>query len=91
MPTGAKKIARHLWRMCFALFMSTGSFFLGQADKIPEALRIWPVLYVLAIAPLVFLLYWMWRVRIRKSLRGLVTQRARVTVRRPLAAEAAGD
>jgi hypothetical protein len=33
--------------------------------------RIWPVLWVLALAPLVVLLYWMYRVRLRKSLRGL--------------------
>ena len=90
-PVGAKRIARHLWRMCFALFVATGSFFLGQADEIPEALRYWPMLYVLALAPLGFLLYWMWRVRIRKSLRGLITDRARTAVARPLGAEAAGD
>src|SRR5437870_9459715 len=24
------RIARHLWRMCFSLFIATGSFFLGQ-------------------------------------------------------------
>ena len=90
-PAGAKKIARHLWRMCFALFMATGSFFLGQADEIPEALRIWPMLYVLALAPLVLLLYWMWRVRLRKSLRGLTTSPVRAVAHRPLAAEPAGD
>jgi hypothetical protein len=68
---GARRIARHLWRMTFGLFVATGSFFLGQADEIPEAVRIWPVLWVLALAPLVVLLYWMYRVRLRKSLRGL--------------------
>jgi hypothetical protein len=25
---GAKRIARHLWRMCFGLFIAAGSFFL---------------------------------------------------------------
>ena len=90
-PAGAKRIARHLWRMCFGLFIATGSFFLGQADEIPGALRIWPMLWVLALAPLILLLYWMWRVRIRKSLRGLVTRQNPVAVRQPLAAEPAGD
>ena len=90
-PAGAKRIARHLWRMCFALFIATGSFFLGQADEIPEALRYWPMLWVLALSPLVLLLYWMWRVRIRKSLRGLVTRQTRAGVGQPLAAEPAGD
>jgi hypothetical protein len=70
-PAGARKIARHLWRMCFALFVAAGSFFLGQADEIPAPLRIWPILFVLALTPLVLLLYWMWRVRFRRSLRGM--------------------
>ena len=66
------RMARHLWRMCFALFIANGSFFLGQADEFPEALRIWPVLAALALFPLVMMLYWLWRVRLRRSLRGLV-------------------
>lgn len=90
-PTGAKRIARHLWRMCFGLFIATGSFFLGQADEIPDALRIWPMLWVLALAPLPILLYWMWRVRIRKSLRGLITRPSRAAAVPPLAAGSAGD
>lgn len=58
-----QRIARHLWRMCFALFVATGSFFLGQMDVLPPALRVLPVLLVLAFAPLPLLLYWLWRVR----------------------------
>lgn len=70
---GARRIARHLWRMCFALFVASGSFFLGQADEIPEPLRIYPLLAIPAVLPLVALLYWLWRVRIRRSSRGIVT------------------
>ncbi len=69
---GARRLARHLWRMCFALFIATGSFFLGQADEIPEPLRITALLVVLALAPLLLMLYWLWRVRIRKTFRGIV-------------------
>ena len=29
---GAKRLARHLWRMCVALFIAAGSFFLGTAS-----------------------------------------------------------
>ena len=65
--TGHRRLARHLWRMCFALFSATGSFFLGQADVIPEPLRIMPALYVLAFLPLGFLFYWLWRVRSRRD------------------------
>jgi peptidoglycan/LPS O-acetylase OafA/YrhL len=66
---GARRLARHLWRMCFAFFIATGSFFLGQADEIPEPLRFTPLLVILALAPLVIMLYWLWRVRIRKTFR----------------------
>jgi hypothetical protein len=61
--TGNARLARHLWRMCFATFIATGSFFLGQIKVIPEPLRIMPVLIVLAVLPLAFLLFWLWRVR----------------------------
>jgi uncharacterized membrane protein len=58
---GAPRIARHLWRMCTALFIAAGSFFLGQMDVIPKALH-GPHLFVLALAPLAALLFWMLRV-----------------------------
>jgi len=70
--TGAPRIARHLWRMCFAMFIAAGSFFLGQADEFPQVLRHPALIVPPAIAPLIALVYWMWRVRIRRSLRGIV-------------------
>lgn len=73
---GARRIARHLWRMCFALFVASGSFFLGQADEFPEPLRIYPLLAIPALLPLLLLLYWMWRVRVRRSFRGAVATKA---------------
>ncbi|HZQ17859.1 MAG TPA: hypothetical protein VFA90_03985, partial [Terriglobales bacterium] len=30
---GTERRMRHLWRMCFALFIATGSFFLGPANR----------------------------------------------------------
>ena len=36
---GAQRIARHLWRMCFGLWVAIGSFFLGQPQVFPEPLR----------------------------------------------------
>jgi hypothetical protein len=86
---GPSRMVRHLWRMCFGLFLATGSFFLGQADEFPEALRIWPVLAVLALFPLVAMLYWVWRVRIRRSLRGLVGVDPNAAARRSRTASAA--
>jgi uncharacterized membrane protein len=69
---GTRRLARHLWRMSFALFIASGSFFLGQMKFVPERIRIVPLLVVLAVSPLVLLLYWMWRVRLRRNLRGIV-------------------
>jgi uncharacterized membrane protein len=62
---GAPRLTRHLWRMCFALFIATGSFFIGQMKFIPEPARIVPLLLVLGFAPLAFLVFRMWRVRTR--------------------------
>jgi hypothetical protein len=59
---GPARIRRHLWRMCLALFVATGSGFLGQMDEIPEPLR-GPHLFVLAFAPLAAMAFWMFRVR----------------------------
>src|SRR5713101_2092536 len=59
---GAKRIVRHLWRMCFGLFIATGSFFLGQQQVFPRWLRGSPALFVPALLPLVLLIFWVFRV-----------------------------
>lgn len=61
---------RHLWRMCFGLFIATGSFFLGQQQVFPAVLRGSPLLIVLAILPLVFLIFWLFRVRFTNAYKG---------------------
>lgn len=73
--TGPRRLARHLWRMCFALFIATGSFFLGQMKFIPEPIRFLPLLFALGVGPLFVLLYWMWRVRLRRRLAGIIVAR----------------
>ena len=67
--TPAQRIARHLGRMCFAFFIATGSFFLGQQDVLPAAVRGSPLLFVLALAPLAVMAFWLIRVRLGKRLR----------------------
>jgi uncharacterized membrane protein len=57
-----RRLRRHLWRMCFAMYTATASFFLGQADAIPAALRYWPVLITAAFLPLPVMFFWLWRV-----------------------------
>lgn len=60
---GARRLARHLWRMCFALWIAAASFFLGQADEFPEGLRVPGLLALPVIAVLVTMFYWLRRVR----------------------------
>jgi len=57
------RILRHLWRMCFGLFVATASFFLGQQQVFPAVLRGSILLVILAVFPLGLLIYWFFRVR----------------------------
>lgn len=61
-PVGHRRIGRHLWRMCFAFFVATGSFFLGQAQVFPESIRHFALLSVPVIAVLGVMGYWLLRV-----------------------------
>lgn len=60
---GAQRIARHLWRMCFALFVATASLFLGQMQVFPEPLRRIEFLAVPVLVVIVLLFFWLIRVR----------------------------
>ena len=75
----AQRISRHLWRMCVAFFIATGSFFLGQQDVMPEAVRGSPMLFVLAFAPFAVMAFWLVRVRFGKAI-------ARLKLRAPSSA-----
>ena len=77
---GTARLRRHLWRMTYAMWIATTSFFFGQAKFIPKPIRIKPLLAALGVAPLVVLIYWMWRVRLRKRLSG-ITLASQATVR----------
>eukprot|EP01035_Chromulina_nebulosa_P040556 gene40556-54847_t len=61
--SNVSRIARHLWRMCFSLFIASGSFFLGQMQVFPEAIQDSVLLPVLALAPLPVMLFWLGKVR----------------------------
>ena len=50
--------------MCFALFFAAGSFFLGQQKVMPVWMHGAWYLYVLGLAPLAFMIFWLIRVRI---------------------------
>lgn len=59
---GAQRVARHLWRMCFALFIASAAIFLARPQLFPALLSKTHVLFVLGILPLVLMLFWLVRV-----------------------------
>lgn len=65
-----QRVARHLWRMLFAFFIATGSFFLGQQDVLPAATRGSPLLVALAFAPFAVMAFWLVRVRVSRAFSG---------------------
>ncbi len=60
---GKQRILRHLWRMCFALFMAVASFFLGQPQIFPEAIRGTLILFVPVLIVIVAMVFWLIRVQ----------------------------
>lgn len=70
---GRARLVRHLWRMCFALWIAAGSFFIGQAHTFPEALRHPALLAVPVLVPLLAMPYWIWRLRRKKPARVLLS------------------
>jgi hypothetical protein len=86
---GAKRIARHLWRMCFGLFIAAGSFFLGPSNRPLRLLsavgigqHLSPALFnttlylILSILPLILLIFWLVRVRFTTAYKGKSIQLA---------------
>jgi hypothetical protein len=74
-PVGARRLARHLWRMCMALWIATASFFLGPRRRVelllPDALAVTPVVVIPVLTVLLTMGYWIWRLRSRTPLRGI--------------------
>jgi uncharacterized membrane protein len=60
---GRQRIARHLWRMCFALFSAASSFFPAQLPKIFPPLRHSGLLWIPSVLVLSVMFFWLWRVR----------------------------
>jgi hypothetical protein len=67
--SGAARIARHLWRMCFSLFIASGSFFLGQPQVFPNWFNATPMPLFFAFGPLVAMAVWLMLVRRRSRVR----------------------
>ncbi len=80
---GVKRVSRHLWRMCFGLFIAAGSFFFGGSNRPLRLLStvglgkyLSPALFnttlylVLTILPLFLLVFWLVRVRFTNAYNG---------------------
>ena len=65
--SGTPRLSRHLWRMCAALFIASGSFFLGQQRVMPVWMRGSPWLFVPTFAPFVLMVYWLIRIRLKRG------------------------
>jgi hypothetical protein len=64
---GAPRLKRHLWRMCFGMWVAAASFFWGPPNRVPEMIRI-PALQATAVLlPIAVMIYWLWRLRGRRS------------------------
>lgn len=61
--SGTQRIARHLWRMCFALFIAAASIFMARQQIFPALLRKTGVLFLLSFLPLILMIFWLIRVR----------------------------
>jgi uncharacterized membrane protein len=62
---GARRITRHLWRMCFAMWVAAASFFWGPQGRVPEVIRIPALLAAAVLLPIAVMLYWLLRIRVR--------------------------
>jgi uncharacterized membrane protein len=70
-PRGGPRLARHLWRMCFALFIAAGSFFSIRervAKILPEPFTTAPMRMLPIVLIFGAMFYWLWRVRRRRPL-----------------------
>jgi hypothetical protein len=64
---GTQRIARHLWRMCFALFIAAASIFLARQQLFPAILQKTGTLVFLSVLPLLLMIFWLIRVRFAKA------------------------
>jgi hypothetical protein len=66
---GSARLKRHLWRMCFAMWVAAASFFWGPRGRVPEVIYYPALLPIPVMAPVVVMLYWLWRLRRRSRAR----------------------
>jgi uncharacterized membrane protein len=60
---GPRRIKRHLWRMCFAMWVAAASFFWGPPGRVPKLIYYPALLPIPVLTPVAVMLYWLWRIR----------------------------
>jgi hypothetical protein len=61
--TRTQTLIRHLWRMCFGLFIAAASVFLARPHLFPAFMQKSGALIFLSVLPLLLMLFWFIRVR----------------------------
>jgi len=64
---GTQRLVRHLWRMCFALFIASASIFIARPHLFPVLFRKTGLLFLLGIGPLILMVFWLIRVRVQSA------------------------
>jgi uncharacterized membrane protein len=64
---GTARLRRHLWRMTYAMWIATTSFFFGQARHLPEWMRSSNLNDYIVLAVLATLVYWLVKLRPRRK------------------------
>ncbi|MGB6675260.1 MAG: hypothetical protein WBE44_01090 [Terriglobales bacterium] len=82
--SGAQRIARHLWRMCFALFIAASSIFLARQQLFPAIFRKTGALAFLSFLPLLLMIFWLLRVRFTNAFKRKAIAHAAPLIQSPV-------
>jgi len=66
--SGSHRLARHLWRMGFAMYVASASFFLGQPQVFPDAISGTMILAIPVLLVVSLTLFWLVWVRLKMRL-----------------------
>ena len=70
---GRARIARHLWRLCFAMWVAAASFFWGPPRRIPDVIRYPAFFPIPVLLPVAVMLLWLWRLRRKRAVEGIAS------------------
>jgi hypothetical protein len=55
------------------MWVAAASFFWGPPGRVPDIINIPALLPIPVLTPVVVMLYWLWRIRVKKTLQGIVS------------------